>query len=190
MEAFLIGASLGFWAGVSPGPLLAFVLREALQKGPRAGIMAALAPLVSDSWAVALAWLLAGALPTPLLGALSKAGGLYLIYLGLAGLLHGARSPAPEQSGLASLRGAVLTNLTNPHMYVFWFAVGGPLLRKLGRAGSWFLLGFFVLIVASKSGLALLAAALRSGKVGALLAPLSDVFLLAIGLYLLLAFRV
>jgi len=47
MEAFLLGASLGFAAGVSPGPLLAIVLREALRHGAAAGMRAALAPLVT-----------------------------------------------------------------------------------------------------------------------------------------------
>ncbi len=184
MEAFVLGTALGLAAGVSPGPLLALVLREAVQKGARAGMLAALAPVVTDSWAVLLAWWLGGALPAAALRAVQIAGGIYLLRLGWLGL---RREPAraTDVPPSASLRTAVIMNLTNPHMYLFWFLVGAPLLHRLG-AGAWgFLLGFYLAITGSKAALAWLAARLHRSPLSAPLARAGDLALAALGLYLL-----
>ena len=57
----------------------------------------------------------------------------------------------------AALRG-VLTNLLNPHPYVFWGAVGGPLLAEAWEHGIPAALGFtacfFMCLCGSKVGLA------------------------------------
>jgi len=182
MEAFLLGAGLGFAAGVSPGPLLAIVLREALRHGAAAGMRAALAPLITDSWAIALAWVAGAALPEAALRGLQLAGGLYLAYLGWTGLRRPARLEV--ESGSGSLRAAVLANLTNPHMYLFWFLVGAPLLRRLGAEAWAFLAGFYLLIVGSKMALAWLAARLRRTPLHGPALRLGDGVLLALGLYL------
>jgi len=186
VEAFVIGASLGLAAGVSPGPLLALVLREAVARGFRAGALAALAPLLTDSWAVLLAWLVGDALPGRLLDALQLAGGVYLLYLGGSGLLRSNVAAAAESGG-GSLRAAVLVNLTNPHMYAFWFLVGAPLLHRLGGFAWAFLLGFYLLIVGTKIALAWLAARLGQTPLGPATLKVGDLALLGVGGYLLLA---
>jgi len=184
VEAFALGAALGLAAGVSPGPLLALVLREAVQKGARAGMLAALAPVVSDSWAVLLAWWLGGALSPAVLRTVQLAGGLYLLQLGLRGL-RTAPLKAEAAPAAASLRAAVVMNLTNPHMYLFWFLVGAPLLHRLG-AGAWgFLLGFYLTIVGSKAALAWLAARLHESPLQGPLVRIGDLALAGLGLYLL-----
>jgi len=186
MEAFLLGATLGLAAGISPGPLLALVIREAINKGATAGILAATAPLITDSWAVFLAWTLGAALPGWAISLIQIIGGIYIIYLGVIGL----RSPISIQDAhdsTGSLRAAVLMNLTNPHMYVFWFLVGAPLLHQLRGSGiSAFLLGFYLLIVGSKMSLAVLAAKLRHTPVGPASALVGNLALIGIGAYLLL----
>ena len=186
MEALALGATLGLGAGLGPGPLLALVLREALQKGARAGMLAATAPLVTDSWAIALAWLAGGALPRAFLAALQLLGGLYLLRLGYLGL----RTPAATQAAApaaSSLRAAVVMNLTNPHMYLFWFLVGTPLLQRLGAAAWGFLIGFFLTIVGSKAALAWAAARLRRNPAAGALARLGEVALLGLGAYLVVS---
>ncbi len=184
MEAFFLGAALGLAAGVSPGPLLALVVREAVARGAAAGMLAALAPLITDSWAVYLAWLVGGALPDWLLPLLQTVGGLYLVYLGLTGL---RAPPAAEPGGGGSLRAAVLMNLTNPHMYAFWFLVGAPLLHRLG-SGVWaFLAGFYLAIVGSKAAIAWLAARLRHTPLGPAGVTGGNLALAGLGLYLLIS---
>ncbi len=187
MEAFFLGAALGLAAGVSPGPLLALVIREAVSKGAAAGMLAATAPLITDSWAILLAWLLGATLPPWSLPALQMLGGAYLVYLGIAGL----RSPKNLQhagNATGSLRAAVLMNLTNPHMYAFWFLVGAPLLHQL-HGGVWaFLFGFYTLIVGSKMAVAVLAARLRHTPVGPASITVGNLLLLGLGVYLMLTF--
>ena len=187
MEAFFLGAALGLAAGVSPGPLLALVVREAVSKGAAAGMLAALAPLITDSWAVYLAWLVGGALPDWLLPALQLVGGAYLIYLGVSGLRSAGTAAVVEGDGAAgSLRSAILMNLTNPHMYTFWFLVGAPLLRRL-EGGVWaFLAGFYLLIVGSKMAIAVLASRLRHTPVSGASVTVGNLALLGLGAYLLL----
>ncbi|HGY09501.1 MAG TPA: lysine transporter LysE [Oceanithermus profundus] len=185
MEALALGAALGLGAGLSPGPLLALVLREALQKGARAGVLAAFAPLATDSWAIALAWLVGGTMPRGILAVLQCLGGLYLLRLGYLGL----RTPSAAQAAtpaVGSLRAAVIMNLTNPHMYLFWFLVGTPILQRLGTAAWGFLIGFFFAIVGSKAALAWVAARLRRNPAAGALARLGEVALLGLGAYLIL----
>jgi len=184
MEAFLLGAAMGLAAGVSPGPLLALVVREAVTKGAAAGMLAALAPLITDSWAVYLAWLVGERLPAWLLPLLQATGGLYLLYLGYRGL-RAPDAPVESASAGGSLRAAIIMNLTNPHMYAFWFLVGAPLLHRLGN-GLWaFLAGFYLLIVGSKMAIAWLAARLRHTPLGPAGARLGNLALLGLGIYLL-----
>ncbi|WP_457638011.1 LysE family transporter [Oceanithermus sp.] len=187
MEPFLLGAALGLAAGISPGPLLALVVREAVSKGAAAGMLAATAPLITDSWVVFLAWTASAALPGWLLSAVQAAGGAYLVYLGIAGLrLSTGAAPAESGKTASSLRAAVLMNLTNPHMYAFWFLVGSPLLHKLSGSGVWaFLAGFYTFIVGSKMVIAVLASRLRHTPAGPASAAISNLALLGVGVYLL-----
>jgi len=189
MEAFLLGAALGLTAGISPGPLLALVVREAVSKGALAGVLAATAPLITDSWAVFLAWAVGAALPEWALRLLQVVGGVYLIYLGTAGLRSSARpDPAASERAAGSLQAAVLMNLTNPHMYAFWFLVGAPLLHELPGVGVLeFLLGFYILIVGSKMAIAVLASRLRHTPLGPASATVGNLTLLGVGVYLLTA---
>lgn len=182
MVAFSLGLGLGLAAGLSPGPLLAFVLREALRHGPGAGALAALAPLVTDGPVVLAAWLLAGRLDPTALWPLGLLGGVYLVAGGLKGLL--APAPPPGQAPARSLWGAALANLTNPQMYLFWFTVGLPLLAKLGRSAPLFLLGFYLTLVGGKAAVALVAG--RAGARLGVLARAADLLLTGVGVYLIL----
>jgi threonine/homoserine/homoserine lactone efflux protein len=59
-----------------------------------------------------------------------------------------------------SLRKGVLTNLLNPHPYVFWITVGVPFILKAWATGPWgaalWLLIFYLMLVGSKIGLSIL----------------------------------
>lgn len=184
MDALLLGGALGLSAGLSPGPLLALVLREAVGKGARAGMLAALAPLITDSWAVLLAWWVGGALPVGVLSAVQLVGGLYLLRLGWTGLVA-PTGAGPGSAPASSLRAGVIMNLTNPHMYLFWFLVGAPLMHRLGGRAAWFLLGFYLTIVGTKALLAWLAARARSTSLHGFLTRLGDLALLGLGVYLI-----
>jgi len=158
LEYLVKGLVLGFAAGVMPGPMLGLVIRETLQHGRRAGYSVALAPLITDAPIILAALLIVGALPGWGARALGLAGGGFIIWMGLDAL----RAPAPgdtPSSAWGSLWRAMLTNWLNPHPWLFWLPVGGPLLaaawRERGPATvAAFLLGFYGLLVGSKVVLA------------------------------------
>ena len=80
MDALLVGVSLGFGAGLAPGPLLALVIRSTLQDGFAAGVRVAISPLVTDLPIVVLAVFMASSLNETVLAALGLAGGAFVIW--------------------------------------------------------------------------------------------------------------
>ncbi len=159
--ALFLGISLGFGAGISPGPLLTLVVTTTLERGFGAGLRVALAPIITDAPIVALVLITLNALPTGAVVLLSAAGGLFVLYLGVETLRQArtAQLSAQTQSGHSQdlLRGA-LVNIFSPHPWLFWIGVGGPVLLNSWGVhplnGMAFLLGFYTLLVGSKVALA------------------------------------
>lgn len=170
VRELMLGISLGFGAGVTPGPLLSLVIMASLRGGFPAGLRMACVPLLSDLPVVVLAITAVHALPDALARALSVIGGLYVLYLGVDGLREArtAVPPAPggrvPGSGRELLRG-VLVNLLSPHPWLFWITVGGPAFAtawdRLPAAALAFVAGFYLLLVGAKVVLAALIGAGR-----------------------------
>ena len=158
----MLGAGIGFVAGVSPGPVLALVLAETLRGGWLRGAAVAAGPLLADGPIVALALLVLGQLPPDFVRAISLVGGAFLLYLAVstcltsrqARLVGGERVPA--RGGL--LKG-LLARTLSPNPYLFWFLVGAPLLLQASQehwlAAPAFLVGYYSTIVGSNVALAL-----------------------------------
>ncbi|WP_061291970.1 LysE family translocator [Herbidospora cretacea] len=167
MRELLLGIGLGLGAGVAPGALLGLVITASLRGGFPAGLRMACVPLLSDLPVVVLSIVLAGALPSPLLRGLSVAGGLYVVYLGAEAFLAArtATPPTPGEKVPSQVGRGVLVNLLNPHPWLFWITVGGPLVVAAwesgpGRAAA-FMIGFYLLLVGAKVVLAALVSAGR-----------------------------
>ena len=175
IAALLLGISYGFAAGVSPGPLLGLVISQTLQRGWRVGTIIAFAPLFSDTPVILLAVLLLSRLPASAFGWLGIIGGLFVLYLGCetiyTTLRHHEKSEkqdkqvstqAEKGSVFSILSRAVLTNLLNPHPYLFWGTVGAQLLLRIARQNGLpeaivFLITFYALLVGSKLLIVLIA---------------------------------
>jgi threonine/homoserine/homoserine lactone efflux protein len=152
----LSGLVLGLSAGISPGPLLALVIGETLRHGTGAGVRVALAPFATDVPIMAGAILLVrGASGTGwIMGSISLCGALYVGYLGYESITI---KEGAVQSALApanSFRKGVLANFMSPHPYLFWAAIGAPVIIR-GYAQSLlsalcFVAGFYLLLVGSK----------------------------------------
>ncbi|KPV52257.1 hypothetical protein SE17_16575 [Kouleothrix aurantiaca] len=198
LASLLLGISYGFAAGVSPGPMLGLVITQTLLRGWRAGNLVALAPLFSDLPIIILAALLINRLPPAAIGWLGILGGLFVLFLAYESiravppnLSDIQASPTTEQPGRLLGR-AVLTNLFNPHPYLFWGTVGAPLLAGAMAGGighvALFLAGFYALLVGSKLLVALLVNHSRgwlSGRGYRRVLIASGVLLAVLGVFLL-----
>lgn len=168
LTALASGALLGLAAGLLPGPLMVLVLTQTLRHGPREGCKVALTPLVTDAPTILVTLALAAQVAKLhwLLGLISIAGGGFVLFLAWETL-----RPVPQDAVTGAghpqswLKG-ILTNLLNPHPWLFWLTAGAASLAN-AIAQSWlaavaFLLGFYPLLIGSKMMIALLAGRSRS----------------------------
>ena len=161
------GTVLGLSAGVSPGPLLTLVILETLAHSVRAGARVALAPLVTDAPIIAASLLALGGVSRfePMLGAITLAGGLYLLYLAWESFAPQAVRSLESAERPRSLRKGVAVNFLSPAPYLFWFTVGGPMLLKGWSSGLaspvLFVVGFYGGVVGSKMTVAWLTGRFR-----------------------------
>jgi len=156
LEFLITGTIFGLAAGISPGPLLTLVITETIRHGRRAGILVALAPLLTDVPIVVVSIFILSRFSHSdiILGTISLLGALFVGYLAyesitVKGIALNEERPRPQ-----SLRKGVIANFLNPHPYLFWIAVGAPTLFKAYKAAFFsavlFILGFYLSLVGSK----------------------------------------
>ncbi len=161
----LTGATLGAAGGLAPGPLTALVISQTLRHGTLEGSKVGVAPLVTDGpMLLASAWL-ATSLGAQGLAVISLVGAVFLVWLGWHTLRSPPLSVEESQEKAGSVWKAVATNLFNPHPYVFWVTVGGPLIAQAESVPG-FLLGFFGTLCGSKVLIAVGVGRFRSLLVG------------------------
>jgi threonine/homoserine/homoserine lactone efflux protein len=148
--------------------MLALVLTQTIRHGSREGCKIALTPLVTDAPIILVATALAAKLAQlrSLLGIVSIAGGVFVLYLAWETSRPVGQEIASEGQRSRSWLKGVVTNLLNPHPWLFWLTVGAAMLAKTVAQG-WlvalaFLFGFYLLLVVSKVLVALLTARSRN----------------------------
>ena len=163
-QTLLFAMSLGLGAGITPGPLSSLVINETLRSGWRAGAWVACAP-PADVLIVGAVLLFLAQMPPVVLPLLSIIGGWYVCFLGWQTLQTavgpGVSAGQEQESLLKSFRKGMLVNLLNPHPYIFWLTVGGPLVTTNAQHNQWapivaFLLAFYLCLVGAKVLLAVL----------------------------------
>jgi threonine/homoserine/homoserine lactone efflux protein len=169
MVTFLTtGIILGLSAGFAPGPILALVISETLNHDKRAGIKVALAPIITDLPIIVLTLFILSKLSGfhTVLGIISILGGCFILYLGFAHIRTKGMSVRFDNVKPKSLQKGIIVNLLSPHPYLFWVSVGGPLTVKAMQhsiiAAAAFITSFYVLLVGSKIGLAILVGNYKS----------------------------
>lgn len=188
-----LGITLGFAAGIQPGPFQTFLISRTLQDGWRHSLPAAFAPLLSDAPAIFLALLLLTSVPAWMENVLHFAGGFFVLFLAY-GAYKAFRDYSFDQaallpSGRQNLLKAVGVNLLNPNPYLFWSLVSGPLLLKAWREatvnGIGFVGGFYGAMIATCAGIILLFAGIGKlfPKVNRILIGVSVIALVLFGLY-------
>lgn len=168
-----IGTVLGLSAGFAPGPLLTLVISETLQHDIKSGVKVALAPIITDFPIIILTLFILSKLSDfhNILGIISLAGGLFILYMGYKSLrTKGVKINLDEIKSKSFTKG-VLANALSPHPYLFWFSVGAPTMTKAMlqniSAPLAFIISFYAFLVGSKIVLAILigkSKSLLSGK--------------------------
>ena len=64
MDQLILGITLGFGAGIAPGPLLGLIVASTLRRGWKAGLRLALVPLISDAPLIAVCLSVLASLPS------------------------------------------------------------------------------------------------------------------------------
>ena len=161
-ELLLSGVLLGLAQGMTPGPLVTLVVSETLKFGKEEGLKVAVSPLITDSTIVLFAVTVLSAFEgyRALLGAVSVFGACYLIYLGLENIRTKVKAYEVGAVKRGAFKRAVITNFLNPHAYLFWLFVGGPIILENFRtdlsAIVLFLLGFYCFLIGSQISVALI----------------------------------
>jgi len=189
----LQGIVYGFSAAVQPGPFQTYLISQALSKGWKRTLPAALAALVSDGPIIALCLFVLSQVPLWFQRFLYIAGGLFILHLS-----HGAYKswvnfnsdiPTVESRTQQNLWKAALVNTLNPNPYIYWILLTGPILlagwRETPINGIGFLAGFYMTMILSLAVLIFIfATAQKLGqKVNRILLGISAIALFCFGLY-------
>lgn len=117
LTSLALGAGIGFFAGISPGPVLTLVVSETLRGGWRRG--------AADGPIIAVALLVITRVPPGFVPTISVIGGLFLLYLAVTIALNSRQARIPRgQPARAS--GGLLTGL-----------LARPLAPTRTCSGSW-----------------------------------------------------
>ncbi len=175
--------------------MLALVLAQTLRHGSREGCKVALAPLLTDVPIILVTLALASKLAQArsLLGVGSIAGGLFVLYLAWESLTPLRRPDETATEQPRSWLKGVVTNVLNPHPWLFWLTVGAAILAKAMSqsrlVAAAFLLGFYLLLVGSKMLVALLAGRSREFLAGPRYVLAMRILAVMLALFALLLFR-
>lgn len=156
LEYVGIGLSLGVTAGISPGPLMALMISETIKGGKMRGIRVAVAPLITDVPLILIITFVLRYIKNihSLLGIISLVGSFLLLYFGYRDLQAGKIGLQTGHVRSNSFRKGILTNLLNPHPYVFWLFIGIPFMMKGSNTERFLFVLFFLSgIVGSKIGI-------------------------------------
>jgi threonine/homoserine/homoserine lactone efflux protein len=160
-ESLFSGIILGLVAGLSPGPMLALVIAETLKFGKEEGFKVAVSPLITDSTIILITSFALSTLAEHdlVIGLISMFGACYLVYIGLENLRTKTSRFEVVIERKEAFKRAIITNLLNPHTYLFWLSVGSPIILETlkidASATVSFLLGFYTFLMGSMTFIAL-----------------------------------
>jgi threonine/homoserine/homoserine lactone efflux protein len=132
-----------------------------MKHSKKEGILVAIAPLITDIPIVLLSILILSKLSHfhYVLGAISFCGALFIGYLAYESITVKGIDINLQQIKARSFRKGIVTNFLSPHPYLFWIAVGAPIVLKGYKisilASFFFVVGFYLFLVGSKVTVAL-----------------------------------
>ncbi len=189
--AVLTAFILGVFAGMAPGPYTTMVAATGFERGFRAAIPLAAAPLFTDLVPLIVTSLILTQLSATALSAIGVVGGAAVI--GIGGLLLWKHRPGytpPEVHGApptVRLWHVVVSTSLSPAPWLFWLSIASPLFLRAWTQDRVYGAAFLVVLFATNIGSALSLAWLASHG-GRVLDPLwRKVVLLVAGVALLFA---
>ncbi len=156
IQYIIAGATLGLVAGISPGPVLALVIRESLQNGRKAGMKVATVPFFSDLPVILLSILILTRLTeyNTILGIISFLGAGFILLLAYESIMVKPIQSEIKPQKSTTFWKAVFVNLLSPHPYLFWLLVGSPMAIKAWNiepmSAILFVASFYICIVGAK----------------------------------------
>jgi len=127
MNFALAALTFGVAAGLKPGPLGVFVIHQTMSKSNRHGMLASMAPLLTDGPIILLALLLTLKIDDIgwFISVISIVGAVYLATIAYK-IFNAPASINPNGSveDGSSFVTAVKINFLNPSPYIFWLTIG------------------------------------------------------------------
>ena len=162
-DYLITGATLGFIAGISPGPILTLVISETIKYNRKEGIKIAFSPLMTDLPIMLFSIFVAFEFSdfNTALGVISFLGAIFIGYLGLMNIRIKTIDIKIDDVKRKSYQKGIIANFLSPHPYLFWILVGAPVTIKAYHykpvSAFLFIAGFYVLIVGTKIIIAILS---------------------------------
>lgn len=138
--AFL-GFIIGLTGALAPGPTLIATIRSSLHIGWTGGPRVTFGHIIAEMGIVVLIAAGISSLPDTLRPVLSGAGGFALILFGAMTLCGSREAVIPSDSDIGHASGPVIaglvTSVSNPYFWIWWFSVGSALLMSsLAQGGG------------------------------------------------------
>jgi len=165
----LKAVTIGFSAGITPGPLQALFLSYAIKGGWRKALPAAFAPLMTDAPVIFLVLVVLNRLPDGFIRGLQIGGAVFLLYLAwdaFRSFRHYQNVDGGEvPNGWQTLLKATLANILGPGPWLFWSMINGPNLLSAWAISPWwgaaYLVSFYTAFVLTNIALIMLFATTR-----------------------------
>ncbi|AXH09352.1 hypothetical protein CP960_00790 [Malaciobacter halophilus] len=163
IDFILLALTLGVSAGFAPGPLTNFVIQQTLKHDVKSGVKVAFSPVVVDIPIVILSIVLASYISDSkiFLMVVSFIGSAYLFYLSYENFKV-EQIKLDENIPNRSFRQGLVIGALSPNPYLFWIAIGTPILLQILNEFSFvvvciFLFTFYISLVGSKVFIAYMA---------------------------------
>ncbi|MBU0528575.1 LysE family transporter [bacterium] len=187
----LFGITYALAAALQPGPLQTYIISQTLNKGWKATIATAFAPIISDIPIFIIVFFLLTKLPPTFLNVLRIIGGLFLFYLSYRTFNSWKHYSYNNNNGnsIGTFFNAVLVNLLNPNPYIGWSLIMGPMVLEAWNKTPSFAITlvvcFYLTMIISLIGLIFLFSYARSigPKISRSLLGLSSIGLFIFGIY-------
>lgn len=129
---------LGIIGGLTPGPITALMLGQTLRFGWKRGVFVPYALIVSNFFFAPITLLVMSLFSqiNVLVTILTAIGGCFLVYLGI--MEWNSQLSIDQRNCTHPFKKALALDIVNPHPYVFWFTILGPIMISMNQYGLFF----------------------------------------------------